>query len=246
MITTEKIQVKKLLSEGTTNAKTEKNELRTFILYLSPSTFNSFGKNVCTDASIGCIESCLNKSGLAAIYTSIEKARIAKTDFYFSQRTEFCEMLAKELINISKNAVKGNYQVAIRLNGTSDLDFHAIVKMRTEIDLLALPNLVFYDYTKHIGKIKKYLPLIQSGKYVLTFSRSENNWSECTEALNMGINVAVVFDDKKPFPSDYMGFQVIDGDKSDIEMLSNSGLILGLKAKGKAKKDTTGFVVRNL
>ena len=245
MITTEKIQVKKLLSEGTSNAKTEKNELKTFILYMAPANTNSFGINLCPKASEGCMNSCLATSGRMGFSSNIA-ARIRKADFYIQFRTEFCELLYSELYRINKAAQKGNYKVAIRLNGTTDLDFFAILKNRIGRDLFELSNLVFYDYTKILGKVKKYLSEIKSGKYVLTFSRSENNWSECTEALNLGVNVAVVFDNKEPLPSDYMGFKVIDGDKSDIEMLKNSGLILGLKAKGKAKKDKTGFVVRNL
>jgi hypothetical protein len=59
MITTEKIQVvKSLLSEGSTNAKTAKNETKTFILYLAPFNLNSFGLSVCPKASKGCIQAC--------------------------------------------------------------------------------------------------------------------------------------------------------------------------------------------
>ena len=39
--------------------------------------------------------------------------------------------------------------------------------------------------------------------------------------------------------------KVVDGDKSDLEMLKYNGVILGLKAKGEAKKDATGFVITN-
>jgi hypothetical protein len=153
-------------------------------------------------------------------------------------------MLFLELSEISRKAVKGNYKVAIRLNGTSDLDFFAIVKNQIGKDLLALDNLVFYDYTKLIGKVLKYQEAMKAGKYFLTFSRSENNWAECMQALALGVNVAVVFDRKKPLPETFEGFPVVDGDLSDIEMMTNKAVILGLKAKGKAIKDTTGFVVR--
>lgn len=235
--------VKKLLSEGSTNAKTAKNELKSYIMYLSPANQNSFGKTVCTKASKGCTIGCLVTTYRMSWSSNIA-ARIRKTDFYFADRQGFCEMLWAELSEISRKAVKGNYKVAIRLNGTSDLDFFAIVKNRIGKDLLSLANLVFYDYTKLIGKVIKYQEVMKAGKYFLTFSRSENNWSECLQALAMGVNVAVVFDRKKPLPSIFEGTQVIDGDASDIEMLTNSGVILGLRAKGKATKDQTGFVVR--
>jgi hypothetical protein len=235
--------VKKLLSEGKSNAKTAKNELKSYIMYLSPANQNSFGKTVCTKASEGCTIGCLVTTYRMSWSSNIA-ARIRKTDFYFADRKAFCEMLFSELSEISRKAVKGKYKVAIRLNGTSDLDFFAIVKNRIGKDLLALENLVFYDYTKLIGKVLKYQDAIKAGKYYLTFSRSENNWAECLQALALNVNVAVVFDKKKPLPETFEGFQVINGDLSDIEMLSNAGKILGLKAKGKAVKDQTGFVIR--
>jgi len=238
-------KVKKLLSDGKSNAKTVKNDLKSYIMYLSPFTQNSFGINICPKATEGCAISagCL-VSGYRMSFAANVQARVRKTDFYIKERKAFCSMLFSELSEISRKAVKGGYQVAIRLNGTSDLDFFAIVKNQIGKDLLSLENLVFYDYTKLIGKVVKYQEAMKAGKYFLTFSRSENNWTECLQALAMGVNVAVVFDRKKPLPATFEGFQVIDGDLSDIEMLSNSGVILGLKAKGKAIKDTTGFVVR--
>jgi hypothetical protein len=90
-----------------------------------------------------------------------------------------------------------------------------------------------------LGKVKKYA----GTNYVLTFSRSETNHSECVDALALGANVAVVF--KGGLPSTYLGASVIDGDKSDIVMLENKGGVLGLTAKGKAKKDDSGFVVNS-
>lgn len=236
-------KVKKLLSDGKSNAKTVKNELKSFILYLSPANQNSYGKEICAKRSKGCTVGCLVTTYRMAWQSNIA-ARVRKTDFYFSDRAGFCKMLFSELAEISRKAVKGKYKVAIRLNGTSDLDFFAIVKNQIGRDLLTLDNLVYYDYTKLIGKVLKYQEVMKAGKYFLTFSRSENNWSECLQALALGVNVAVVFDRKKPLPETFEGYQVIDGDLSDIEMLSNSGVILGLKAKGKAIKDTTGFVIR--
>ena len=232
--------VKSLLSEGSTNAKTAKNETKTFILYLAPFNLNSFRLSVCPKASQGCISSCLFSAGRGA-FSNVYQSRIRKTDFYFSDKKGFCEMLFSELAQLSKKAVKGNFKIAIRLNGTSDLDFFAIVKNQIGKDLLSLDNLVYYDYSKLIGKVLKYQDQMKAGKYYLTFSRSENNWSDCLKALNMGVNVAVVFGKDKP--TTFEGFKVVDGDSSDIVMMENQGAILGLKAKGKARKDKSGFVV---
>ena len=78
----------------------------------------------------------------------------------------------------------------------------------------------------------------------MTFSRSEHNWNDCEKALSMGVNVAVVFGNDSLKPETFKGYPVLDGDKTDIEMLKVSGFILALRAKGRAQKDTTGFVVR--
>jgi hypothetical protein len=238
----EKKAVKSLLSEGLTNAKTAKNETKTYILNLAPFNLNSFGISVCPNASEGCIASCLFSAGRGA-FSNVYQSRIRKTDFYLSDKVGFCTMLWNELSDISRKAVKGNYNVAIRLNGTSDLDFFGIVKNRIGKDLFSLTNLVFYDYTKLNGKVLKYQEQRNSGQYYLTFSRSENNWADCLTALNMGVNVAVVFGSDALKPNTFEGFPVVDGDLSDIVMMETKGSILALRAKGKAKKDRTGFVV---
>jgi hypothetical protein len=50
---------KNLLSKGITNAKTAKNNLETFILYLAPHKQNAKGVNICPAASAGCVAACL-------------------------------------------------------------------------------------------------------------------------------------------------------------------------------------------
>jgi hypothetical protein len=232
--------MKKLISKGDTNAKTSKNFLETHILYLSPYTQNSKGINLCPDATISCIKACLFTAGRGA-FNSIQQARINRTEMYLNNRQEFCEQIAKELFLLNKKATKNGKKIAVRLNGTSDLDLIAIVNNRCKIDILNdFPNLEFYDYTKILGKVLKY----KGSRYTLTFSRNELNESECLQALENWANVAVVFDHKKEMPKKYLGTSVIDGDNADDLMLVNKGIILGLKAKGQAKKDTYGFVVR--
>ena len=232
----------KLISKGSNNAKTIKNSLETHILYLMPHRQNSKGINICTKSSLGCENGCLVESGLAEVYKTINEARSRRTELYINNRTEFCARIYHELHLLNKKAIKKDGKIEVRLNGTSDLDFIAIIKNRLNKDILAdFPNLIFYDYTKILGKIEKY----KNTNYVLTFSRSEINEAECKKALKLGANVSVVFDHKKPMPKTYLGRIVIDGDKADDLMLSLSGKILGLKAKGsKAKADVTGFVVR--
>lgn len=231
----------KLISKGSANSKTVKNSLETHILYLMPYNQNSKGINICTNASEGCKEGCLVFSGLASVYASVNEARSRRTELYIKDRTAFCTQIYHELFLLNKKAIKKGGKIEVRLNGTSDLDFIAIIKNRLGKDILVdFPNLIFYDYTKVIGKVMKY----RGQNYVLTFSRSEINEADCKKALAVGANVSVVFDHKKPLPKTYLGAEVVDGDKADDIMLELSGKILGLKAKGRAKKDVFGFVVK--
>jgi len=235
----------KLLSPGPTNAKTAKNILESYILFLSPAQQNSKGTNICPAAK-HCITPCLFKSGLAGVYSSVINSRISRTELYIRDRQIFADLLLKEISKLYVKAVNTGAKIAVRLNGTSDLDLIAILKNRTGVDILesygvtlqdSAPDLIFNDYTKLIGKVRKYA----GTKYTLTFSYQPGNESECLEALSLGCNVAAVF--RKDLPASYFGAQVVDGDSSDIVMLEESAKILGLKAKGPAKRDASGFVI---
>tara|TARA_R100000654_G_scaffold47993_2_gene74179 strand:+ start:2986 stop:3174 length:189 start_codon:yes stop_codon:yes gene_type:complete len=49
-----------------------------------------------------------------------------------------------------------------------------------------------------------------------------------------------------PMPKKFRGLDCIDGDKDDLRFLDPKGVVVWLSAKGKAKNDTSGFVVRDL
>ena len=231
--------VKNLLSKGSTNAKTVKNPQITYILYLAPYTQNSKKINICPKASKGCASSCLFSAGRGA-FSNVIQSRVNKTEYYLHDKEKFILQLAGELVKINKKASKETNQTLIRLNGTSDLDFVYLLKKYANFDISNYNNLHFYDYTKILGKVKKY---IDHKNYTLTFSRAEDNEDETIQALKIGSNVSAVF--SGDLPKTYKGFTVVDGDKTDSEMLAFKGLILGLKAKGKARKDTSGFVINN-
>jgi hypothetical protein len=226
-----------LLSKGSTNAKTSKNELTTFILYLAPAnTVSEF--NLCPFASAGCIASCLNTAGRGA-FSNVQLARINKTKFWGYDRANFYIQLAEELLKIHGKAVKYKEKIAIRLNGTSDVDHLNLLQRYTGINFLDsfYSDLLFYDYTKNINHVKRYT----GSNYKLTFSRSESNEKECAIALSLGTNVAAVF--QKSLPDQFNGVKVINGDTTDLRYFDPSGVIIGLIAKGKAKKDCSGFVI---
>jgi hypothetical protein len=223
----------KLLSDGATNAKTKKNGIHTLILYLAPFTQNSKGINLCPKATKGCAESCLFTAGRGA-FSNVAQSRINKTEYFLADRNAFLGQLASE---INKEAKK-HTQIVVRLNGTSDVKLAEMLTAKFEIP----SNVIFYDYTKIVSKAgNRVLP--SGHTYIVTYSFNEgtDSVSEAKQVLANGGNVAVVF--RKELPSEFLGHPVVDGDASDIVMLDHTSTILGLKAKGKAKKDTTGFVI---
>jgi hypothetical protein len=230
--------VKNLLSKGATNTKTAKNDLETFILYMAPAN-QVTGLNLCPFASTGCKASCLYSAGRGR-FSNVQESRINKSKFWGYDRSTFYIQLANEILSIHDKAIKQNKQIAIRLNGTSDIDHLDLLRRYSGIDFLETfyDNLLFYDYTKNFNHIRKYL----GSTYKLTFSRSETNENDAYLTLKNGGNVAIVFEDQ--LPQYWNGFPVINGDETDLRYFDPVNVVVGLKAKGDAKKDQSGFVVR--
>lgn len=234
---------------GTSSAKTVKGETLSYltgILYLSPSTLSGVG-NVCPWAGT-CRESCLNSAGRGA-FNSVQTARIKKTRFFFSNRDAFMETLYEDCKALIAKAKRLSMLPCIRLNGTSDLAFHRlIVPSQGKTLMECFPAVPFYDYTKSAKKALDNAKGIHPQNYHVTFSRdSASNESECEQVLRAGGNVSVVF--RNTLPPTYFHRPVLDGDATDLRFLDRraragrSGYIVGLKAKGKAKRDCSGFVV---
>lgn len=231
-----------LLSKGEKNSKLKKNKRKSYILYLAPHKQNSKGTNLCPNATEECILLCLFESGYSAFLPSINEARKRKTEFYINDKERFLKQLALE-INMAILEADGE-EVLFRLNGTSDVDFLYQLKKYTDFDFEKTPNNVFfYDYTKILGKVKKYSYC--SDKYRQTFSYSGENIEQCMEALTLGANVSMVY--KGNIPKEWNGFEVVDGDISDEEMFVYRSKVLGLKLKGNRQNKTNSekFVLIN-
>ena len=226
--------VSNLLSKGATNSKTAKNEIETFILYLAPA--DTIGLNLCPFASEGCKKSCLYSAGRGR-FSNVQESRINKAKFWAYDRENFYIQLTNEILKIQARAQRESKKIAIRLNGTSDIDHIELINRFTGVNVLSLEGLLFYDYTKNPNHIKKYI----GTNYKLTFSRSESNEQKALDVLNSGGNVAVVF--SSSLPDTFKGFRVIDGDLTDLRYFDPTNVVIGLKAKGDAKKDRSGFVV---
>jgi hypothetical protein len=165
----------------------------------------------------------------------IQKARIRKTKLFFENRDVFLAILEDDIRKAIKQSEKKGLIPVFRLNGTSDLSWekYGIIQK--------FPNVQFYDYTAILGRKVSHLP-----NYHLTFSKKESNDMDVRLATSNGMNVAVVFSTKKgkEMPAKYIGRQVFNGDDSDLRFLDPKEVVVGLYAKGKAKKDFSGFVVQ--
>lgn len=191
----------------------------------------------------------------------IQEARIRRTHWYHRDRVGFMEALSADIAKLVRWAASLGLKPAIRLNGTSDIPWERVPVGYVKPGLAGsypnimhmFPKVQFYDYTKRPNR--RYLP----SNYRLTFSLAEGNDGDALQALANGLNVAAVFH-KVPqrmfklahkdgleigcagLPTGNGVWEVIDGDEHDLRFLDPPGVIVGLKAKGNAKRDTSGFV----
>ena len=243
----EHLQVNSLLSNERANpkvAKSEKLGVLTGVLHLAPA--NESGYEVCPMRSAGCTAACLHTAGNPAYLENKKKSRITRTKAYFENREAFMNLLVLEMDKLIKSADKQKLVPAFRLNGTSDIRWESVkfqlwdwVAERTGLDyggkttLFELfDNVQFYDYTKLHNR--KNIP----ANYHLTFSLNETNREFAT---HQPLNIAVVFAGE--VPETYLGLEVIDGDEHDYRPDDPSKVVVGLKAKGLARSDETGFTV---
>lgn len=231
----------------TENAKTSKGESSgtlTGILYLAPA--NESGRNVCPHASEGCRIACLYSAGMGA-FSNVKAARVAKTRALHADPKGFIEDLAKDIEALVRKAEREKLAPAVRLNGTSDIPWEALGGHHKTNLMSRFPAVAFYDYTKNPARARSYAHGKLPPNYSLTFSRSESNGPVALELLEAGVNVAVVFAVKKgdALPATWGGRPVIDGDVNDLRHLDPRNSVVGLRAKGEAKKDESGFVISN-
>lgn len=236
---------KSLLTFG--NPKTAKGEARgylTAVLHLAPANVAGMG-TVCPKATAGCMASCLNTAGRGGIFkagattNAVQDARKRRTAFYKLDHEGFALALAQDIAAAERKAARMGVKLCVRVNGTSDIPHLALAMAQR------FPDIQFYDYTKLATGWKLDLP----PNYHLTFSRSESNAADAAMALMSGMNVAVVYSTRRgqPLPryayANGTRYDVIDGDQHDLRFLDPQSVIVGLRAKGRARKDTSGFVV---
>jgi len=237
------------------NPKTLKGEAHgylTAVLHLAPARVAGRG-NVCPWSTLGCRKFCLNEAGRGGIFkagettNTIQEARKRKTRAFFDDRPSFIADLIRDIDRFVAYAARHGLRPAVRLNGTSDLAWE---RLAPEI-FNRFPGVTFYDYTKSEARVLEYVAGLLPSNYSLTFSRSELTGDATVRSmLAAGVNVAVPFDAPGDDPRvakhafEAWGHSVINGDLSDLRFKDPRGVVVALKAKGPARKDDTGFVVR--
>ncbi len=227
---------KGLLSTSKKSEKCGKVGVLNRVLYLTPGVF-------CPAATPGCLKGCLgHTSGLMQLPSSTI-ARDRRTALYLESNDLFMQMLRVEIEHLRENARRLKLTPAVRLNGTSDIPWEILHPRVFD----QFPDVQFFDYTKLHKRVRQFLSgSLGSRKwpanYHLTYSADGSDRETSREVLSAGGNVATVF--HPVIPTKWWNTCVIDGDEHDARFLDQKGVIVGLRAKGIAKVDTSGFVVR--
>jgi hypothetical protein len=234
------------------DAKTDKGTASgylTGILYLAPGQLAGVG-NLCPHASAGCLAACLFTAGRAGIFEAVNAARVMRTRFLHDNRAAFITQLSGEISALIRKAKRRGLRPVVRLNGTSDLPWE---KLAPEL-FADFKHVRFYDYAKGLRRVLAYAKGELPRNYHLTFSYSETNAAAAGIAIAAGVNVAAVADGVKvgqrfALPGLPDARPTFSADRHDLRFLDRKatdgrGRIGILKAKGKAKGDRSGFVIR--
>ena len=213
------------INHSSKHEKGFKLDMLTYSIYLAPAKMS--GYEVCPMRTNECTSLCLNESGRGK-YNNTQNSRIKKTKLFYEEREFFVRWVISEITQFRNTAKKRGMSFCVRLNNTSDLspELMYINDNGVKKNLLQIfPDVQFYDYTKVPNRVKL---LSKYPNYDLTFSYSGENLPQCQEMLSNGIRVAIVF---KTVPNEFMGVQVIDGDKYDFRFIDSKNVIVGLKFK---------------
>lgn len=242
------------------NPKTIKGQRRgymTAVLYLSPA--DSSGVQLCPVSNVaGCVASCLNTAGRGGMAAgnatfiapngqalpdnTVQRARLRRTEWFNTDQAGFMAALCDEIRAFVRKAKLRRLVPVVRLNGTSDIRWESVQCGEHANVFTAFPRVQFYDYTKIPNRRVSGIP-----NYHLTFSYSHRSEyapivAKALTHYSDTVSFSVVF--RGAMPAYFLGRPVINGDESDLRFLDQPGVVVGLTAKGRAKRDTSGFVVR--
>lgn len=224
-----------LLTPPGANYKMAKGKYPTYGLTLAPARVG--GRNVCADSTRQCRALCLATAGNGR-YDSVTAARILRTRWLWADPVGLVSLAVGELERAAYRH-RDDARIGVRWNVLSDIDWQTVAPVLLE----PRPRVRAYDYTKAWGRVG-------ADRYRLTYSRSElTPDADVVAAVESGRNVAVAFSTTRgqALPTRWLGCRVIDGDETDYRPGDPAGVIIGLRAKGRARDrrywGPSGFVV---
>jgi len=254
------------------NPKTVKGQARgymTAILYLSPYTLS--GHNVCPTAELaGCWRTCLNVAGHGGVPTgkwlaenvpdnAVQRARLARTRLYHESRAVFIAQLLEEIHAFTRKAERKGLTPCVRLNGTSDILWEREVD-RDGFSLFAnFPRLQFYDYTKLPQRLYSSLP--PNYHLSVSWSGKSTRYQHAAEGIARKTGAPLVVARQGGWPEAGVHWsmsglspiadraecvQVVNGDEHDLRFLDPPHSLVVLKAKGLARRESNGFILRSI
>lgn len=231
----------RIMTAGESSAKlAHLRGVESAILYLAPYTLARVPRwTVCPNSTPGCRAACLYRAGRGQ-QQGVQDARVRRTRLLAKAPDIFHSMLRHDLQLLRARAYRLGVPAVARLNGTSDLDWTPVYREH--------PGVVFWEYSKDPARVRAWL----RGQYPrnlarMVYSRSEAPGSDATaiELCSQGATATVVFSTPRhaTLPDTWNGLPVVDGDASDARWRDPRGVIVGLRAKGPARHDRSGFVV---
>ncbi|RLA65460.1 MAG: hypothetical protein DRQ88_09270 [Epsilonproteobacteria bacterium] len=189
--------------------------------YLNGISYHEPGPKICTPKFKLCINDCYYNSGQLGMPVQ-KKALQERSGLFKNDFSTWLMMLEIDIRKHIRQAEKLGLKPSFRLNGTSDIKTQdlGIIEKYKEVQ--------FYDYTKDFYEYSIHK------NYYLIYSYDGTNWGDCLKKLRDGFNVAIVFD---KIPETFKGFAVSDGDNHDLRFLDRPGQVIGLKPKGKLRKN---------
>jgi hypothetical protein len=220
-----------LLTHPDANYKFAKTPVPVYGLSLAPDKASGT-YSVCDFSTPECRKGCVAYAGQGEAPNVLE-GRVRKTQFLAHNPNAFVTLLHHEISKARKKHVATS--VGVRLNAFSDLEWERIAPWIFTLN----PYVEFYDYT---ARPLRDVP----ANYHITYSRKENTSDDTVRAhVAAGRTVAVVFSTKRgdALPATYLGADVIDGDENDARYGDAKGVIVGLRAKGRMRKNKPGGMV---
>ena len=201
-------------------------------LSLLPNSLFDEDVTLCPSSTVECRKYCLNQQGRGRM-AEAQRARAWRTELFVWYPRAFYTKLWHELEAYERQV---GPDFLFRPNVYSDVKWERLLPDEWWERFAAVRVM---DYTKRWSR-----PEYPKPNYRLAFSAHDRTkMSVIKERVAAGANVAVVLDHPKgyPFPSEWFGMPLVDGDEHDNLWARGKGEILGLRAKGTLRQVSNPF-----